>query len=101
MPTKSVPFDIPINNLADKIEEQADRLFPHRTDAAMFLKLFGELGELVTSRSEAELADVLILLLDFGARRGFDIKGAVVAKMKINDNRIWGFGPDGVAQHVD
>lgn len=98
---KDVRINGSVNDLADSVERQADDLFPDRTDATMFLKLFGEIGELVTDRTEEEYADVMIMLLDFGARKGFNIEGAVLNKMRVNDKRKWNYGPDGVAQHVD
>ncbi|MEA3356607.1 MAG: MazG nucleotide pyrophosphohydrolase domain-containing protein [Candidatus Bipolaricaulota bacterium] len=44
------------------------------------------------SRLEEELADVLIRLLDFAGGKGFDIEGAVAAKMVYNETRSYRHG---------
>lgn len=93
-----------INTLAGDIEAQADRLFPKRTDTSMFLKLYHEIGELVSAKDPAqradELADVLLLVLDYGSRHGIDMQLAIARKMGINENRTWVTNELGVNQHV-
>lgn len=97
--------DYGINCLANDVMAQADKLFPDRTDQSMFLKMYGELGELAGTDDPAkradEFADVMIMLLDFGARHDIDIKLAVQRKMAINQNRKWVQSKLGVMQHVD
>jgi NTP pyrophosphatase (non-canonical NTP hydrolase) len=39
------------------------------------------------SGAEAELADVIIRIMDLGPARGWDIAGAVIAKMEMNKGR--------------
>jgi len=90
-----------IDNFAYEVEVHADKLFPHRTDTSMFLKLFSELGELVEDGSEEEYADVMIMLLDYGSRKMFHIEKAIRAKMAINDQRKWSINKLGVMKHVD
>ena len=89
-----------IDNIAYEVQTQADRLFPNRTDTSMFLKLYGELGELVESGSHDEFADVMILILDYGSRHMIDIEGAIRRKMVINESRQWKTNVLGVNQHV-
>lgn len=93
-----------INHLAAAIQEQADGLFPKRTDQSMFLKMYSELGELATADDKGradELADVLIMVLDYGARHGIDMELAILRKMAINQNRKWVTNALGVNQHVE
>lgn len=89
-----------INGLALRIQDQADRLFPNRTDSSMFLKLYSELGELIDSGTEEEFADVMIMLLDYGSRKMFNIGAAINAKMIINDGRTWMTSELGVNRHA-
>ena len=90
-----------IDNLALEVETQADQLFPNRTDASMYLKLFTEIGELVEDGSEEEFADVMIMLLDFGSRKMFHIEAAIRKKMEINAARKWKETSSGVFRHVE
>lgn len=87
-----------IDTLALEVQEQADKLFPWRTDDSMFKKLFSEIGELVENPNEDEWADVMIMLLDFGARKMFNMELAMRRKMLINDGREWEM-INGVAKH--
>lgn len=89
-----------IQTLAEIIKDQADNQFPDRTDSSMFLKLFSELGELIDDGSEEEYADVMIMLLDFGARKHFNITTAVIRKLQINKSRTWSVNELGVMSHV-
>ena len=90
-----------IDNFALEVETHADKLFPARTDASMFMKLFSELGELVEDGSEEEYADVMIMLLDYGSRKMFRIEKAIRAKMEINNKRQWKQNELGVMKHVE
>lgn len=93
-----------INTLAGEIEAQADRLFPKRDDNSMFRKILSELGELASANTPAqrsdEIADVLLLVLDYGSRHGIDLELAIRRKMGINENRKWITNEHGVSQHV-
>lgn len=93
-----------INNLATSIRQQADRLFPNRTDSSMFLKTYGELAELISAKTPearaSELADLFIMLLDYGSRHNIDIRNAIIVKSSINDQRTWEANELGVFQHV-
>lgn len=90
-----------IDNLAYQIQAQADRLFPDRTDQSMFMKLFEEIGELVEKQNPEELADVLIMLLDFASRKMWDIEGSIRDKMQVNENRAWIRSHLGVMHHAE
>lgn len=87
-----------VDTLALEVQEQADQLFPKRTDDSMFKKLFSEIGELVESPNEDEWADVMIMLLDFGSRKLFNMELAIRRKMLINQGRTWEI-KNGVAKH--
>lgn len=93
-----------VDDLARLVRQQADILFPHRTDSSMFLKMYGELGELIAAKTRleqaGELADVMIMLLDYGDKHGLNIEEAVRAKMAINQNRSWKANELGVFSHV-
>jgi len=93
-----------IDALATRITAQADRLFPNRTDTSMFLKLYGEIAEMIDANPdnvEGEVADVLIMVLDFARRRGISISTAIQRKMAVNDVRKWETNQLGVAKHVE
>jgi len=83
-------------------KEVADHLFPDRTDQAMFLKLYGEVAEIVASPGNAgEVADVIIMMLDHASRHGVNAAHAVLMKLATNLERTWRIDPaTGVAQHV-
>lgn len=94
-----------IDTLASQIEQQANRLFPNRTDTSMFLKIYHETSELIDANTPAkradEIADLLIMILDYGSRHGIEIEQAIVRKMAINDARKWKTNEHGVNQHVE
>lgn len=93
-----------INLLASLVRQQADRLFPKRTDSSMFLKMYGELGELISAKTPeqkaGEFADVMIMLLDYADKNGIDVQQSVETKMGINERRTWVVNDLGVFQHV-
>lgn len=91
---------ISIDELADRVKAQADRLFPHRTDSSMYLKMFKELGEMIEEGDPDEVADVFIMLLDFAKRKEINIAEVVIRKMAINDQRDWVVNELGVMRHV-
>lgn len=92
---------ITIDDLASEVRTQADRLFPNRTDQSMFLKIYSEIAELIDSDGDAgEYADMLILLLDYGHRKGICAENAIRFKMGINENRVWVKTSLGVMKHV-
>jgi NTP pyrophosphatase (non-canonical NTP hydrolase) len=82
-------------------KEVADKLFPDRTTQSMFLKMYGELAELIDNpASPDELADVMIMLLDHAERNGINAAHAVMVKLGTNLGRKWKVNSMGVAQHV-
>lgn len=92
-----------MNHLAIEVKEWADKTFPLRTDASMFLKLYGEIAELIDAGDdcEDEIADVLILVLDHAKRKGVNPSAAVQNKLRINRQRTWVQLPIGVMQHAE
>lgn len=93
-----------INNLAELVRGQADLLFPDRNDQSMYLKLYGEIAEMIDAppdKLNGEVADVFIMLLDFADRKGIDIEAAVLLKMSINEHRTWTRTANGNFQHVE
>lgn len=80
----------------------ADHLFPARTDQTMFLKMYGEISELVGKAGDpGELADLFILLLDYAERHHINAAHAVLLKLHTNLRRKWAIDPvTGVAQHI-
>ena len=89
-----------IDTLALAVKIQADRLFPDRNDQSMFLKMYGEISEMVETPGPDEVADVLILILDYAKRHDIDIEAAIKSKMAINDERRWETNHLGVIRHV-
>ena len=91
-----------VDELASVVRAQADVLFPNRTDASMFLKLYSEIGEMVESGGAAdECADVAIMFLDFVSRKGVNLEEAIHNKMAINGRRLWKEDNNGVFRHVE
>ena len=93
-----------MNHLAVDVFQWAESVFPDRTDASMFLKMYKEMGELAEAETreeqEDEIADVLIMLLDFAKRKGVNPSLAVQRKLAINRTRQWRVTATGVMQHV-
>lgn len=98
--TDNEKYYLSIDELADHVREQADRLFPNRTDTSMYLKMFKELGEMIEDGDPDEVADVFIMLLDFAKRKQIHIAEVVMRKMAINDSRQWKVNELGVMRHV-
>lgn len=95
-----------IHHLAIDIKAWADEVFPHRTDSAMFLKMYGEIAELIDAGSDHdacadEVADILILVLDYALRKGVNASSAVQRKLAVNRARNWQITSTGVMQHVN
>jgi hypothetical protein len=91
-----------IDNIAEACLTWADSAFPTRTDASMFLKMYGELAELIDAGKDCgdEVADILILVLDYARRKGVKPSAAVLAKLNVNRQREWEFTNIGTMQHV-
>ena len=90
-----------IDHLAIIVRGQADALFPHRTDASMYLKLYSEIAEIIESNgSSDEVADAFIMLLDYAARKNIVLTDAILNKMEVNERRQWCLTPAGTYQHV-
>ena len=90
-----------IQHLALQVKVIADRLFPDRTDASLYLKLYEETAEVIASGGNSdEVADIFILWMDYAVRKGIDIEAAVQRKLAIIQERKWRIDANGVAQHV-
>jgi NTP pyrophosphatase (non-canonical NTP hydrolase) len=92
-----------IDELANDIKSWADHAFPDRSDQSMFFKLYQEIGELADAEGDNighELADVIIMLLDYGKRKRINIAQAVRSKLEINKSRKWEQGPNGTFRHI-
>lgn len=92
-----------LEQLAAANKALGDRLFPNRTNSSMFLKLYGEIAEMIDNPDDPEeWADVMIMLLDYGAKH---FPGAMVStirrKMGTNEGRTWKANTSGVFQHVE
>ena len=84
-----------LSELQSAIKNQGDRLFPNRTDANMFLKMYEEIGELIRAGDDStqvgmEIADLMIMLLDYAARKGVENQAFYIDyKMHRNDEANW------------
>lgn len=102
-PTKVIPVIESLDHLALSINTWASATFPDRTDQGMYLKMYSEIAEMIEADDThvgGELADVLIMLLDFGKRRGLDIEHEIRQKMAINRERTWTKNKLGAFSHV-
>lgn len=96
------PADIGIQSLAHEVYDWAEKTFPNRTDASMYLKLYSEVAEVIESNGkDDEVADLFILLLDYSVRKGIHLPSAVKSKLWINRNREWEIRPDGTMKHKE
>lgn len=87
--------------LQEEVFAWAEKTFPNRTDASMFLKIFEELGEVIKSNGHAdEVADLFIMMLDYARRKNIDVPVAVRHKLRINERRQWVSDSVGVMHHV-
>lgn len=91
-----------IDELATECFDWAESVFPERTDSSMGLKLYSEVGEMMDSDGDPlEVADVLIMVLDYAKRKGIDIESAVTEKLDINRTRTWVHLHNGTMRHVE
>lgn len=94
-----------IDHLAKEVKDWADAAFPNRTDQSMYLKMYSEMGEMIEAATfeevTNEVADVLIMVLDFGKRKGIDIEQAVLRKLEVNRLRGWVVTHSGTYRHTD
>lgn len=98
---KEIAMLTTIADLALTVKSSADRLFPNRTDASMYLKLYEETAEVISTGGDSdEVADVFILWLDYAARKGIDIEAVVRRKLNINEERAWTETETGIYHHV-
>lgn len=88
--------------LQSTVHGWANATFPGRQQAAAWLKLFEELGEVIKSPHDPlEWGDVFIMLLDLATMNGVDVMTAVLSKLEINQRREWRQLATGVFSHVD
>lgn len=102
---KVVPDQANIDRIAHRIYHWANEAFPDRQDASMFIKMYQELGELSAAGDDPdkvgpEVADILIMVLDYAIRKGVNIHAAVENKMHLNRQRAWIRDPLGFYKHV-
>ena len=92
-----------IDTIALGITAWANEAFPGRTDTGMYLKMYSEIAEMIDADDThvgAEVADVLIMVLDFAKRKGINIEDAIATKMAINRERKWAKNKLGAWSHV-
>lgn len=92
--------DDTLTRLQDDVFDTANQLFPDRKQPSAFLKLYGEVGEIIDNPSDpGEWADVFILLLDLARINNIDVEKAVRDKMAVLRRRQWFRDEMGVFQH--
>lgn len=92
-----------IYNLTELVVKWADSVpqLQGRTPEAAFRKMVKEIGEWADRPADGhEAADVFLIFLDVCHLTGIDIVKALHYKMRINANRKWEIGEDGLVQHV-
>lgn len=102
-PTKVIPVIESLDHLAAGIHSWANTTFPERTDNSMYLKMYSEIAEMIEADDAhvgGELADLMIMLLDFGKRKGLDLEHEIRQKMAINRERVWAKNKLGAYSHV-
>lgn len=95
-------FNTHVGRLTEEVFGWAEATFPQRNDTSMYLKIYGEIAEMIESDGDAnEIADMFILLLDYAKRKKVDVTTAVQRKLNINRNRKWVTDKNGVNSHVE
>ena len=92
-----------VDELQSEITEWADSTFPYRKPHQAWVKLFGEIGEVIDNPTDpSEWADVLIMLLDLAAMHEVtSLDVAVKMKLDVLRGRTWSVNASGVFQHVE
>lgn len=89
--------------LQDAVVTWANGAHPERTPASTLLKLFEELGEVVSAPGDAsEYADAFIVLIDVAHQHGItgdQLLEAIKSKMAINIQRKWKIDRLGIMAH--
>ena len=94
-------FNTDVGALSEQVFEWAEEAFPVRTDISMYLKMYGEIAEMIESDGDPdEIADMFILLLDYAKRKKVDVTTAVMKKLDTNRARKWVTDKNGVNSHV-
>jgi len=94
-------YNTHLGKLAQEVFDWAEATFPDRTDTSMYLKMYGEVAEMIESGGHpSEVADMFILLLDYAKRQKIDIVSAVIDKLNVNRRRQWTTDRNGVNSHV-
>lgn len=94
------------NRIQEAVFGWAESVFPDRTDASMFLKIYKEIAELIDAQDDPikvadEIADLMIMLLDYAKRKGVvNIGTATLMKLEVNKTRTWRKTNMGNYQHV-
>lgn len=92
-----------LNELQEEVVYWANQAHPGRTAESTMLKLFEEIGEMISDpRDASEYADVIIMLLDIAWQndiKGSDLELAVRNKMEINRARKWRVTKLGTLKH--
>ena len=95
-------FSVHVGELSEAVFNWADAAFPNRTDTSMYLKMYGEIAEMIESDGDSdEIADMFILLLDYAKRKKVDITTIVMKKLDTNRGRKWVTDKNGVNKHVE
>lgn len=90
-----------IAEVQDEVNQLANKLFPARTPARAFLKLYEELGEVIKDPSNPdEWADVFILIFDLSRMFGINIREAIKNKSEVLVSRVWRETSTGTYQHI-
>ena len=96
---------ITLQHLQQMIVSWADEVFPDRTPQQAFIKMWEEMGEVVSEpRNHLEWADVFIMMFDLAHHYGIsgdDLTFAITEKMEINRGRSWIKNEVGVMQHSE
>ena len=92
-----------LQEVQNSVVEWADETHPDRTPESTLLKLFEELGEIVSDPKDAfEYADAFIVLLDVAYQNGITgmvLEQVIQTKMDINRERQWSINSMGVMSH--
>lgn len=90
--------------LQKEIVDWADGILPNRSAYNALAKMMmEEIPELIASGGQdpLEIADVFILMMDYAHLQKVDILSAIREKMKINMDRTWAIGKNGLLTHVE
>lgn len=95
-----VQDDRSLEELISEVSDFCEDTYEGAGLEAQMLKIIEEIEEFVENPSDAEAADILIVLINISRIMGFSLKDALSEKFAIIKEREWAQQPSGAYHHV-